>query len=141
MENWYFTFGVGTKLKGKYAKFSGTFAEARAKQINYFGTEWCAQESEESIGSMIEKYGWTEIEDYETTALEYRTYNQLFSVLKESLEDSGDAEKLAEKLYKKIAADIKDRLCNMGVRKNFHLEFTTFDVRISLGKVLNELIV
>lgn len=136
MENWYFTFGCGTKLANKYAKFSGTFEEARAKMIEYYGLAWCAQESEENIKPMAEKYGWTEIEDNEKTAFNYRVYNELYRVLTDTV-SSSYAEKLADKIYKKVAADIKETTKNLG-RKAW-LEFTTIEIKYSLGKVLCEI--
>lgn len=135
-QNWYFTFGCGTKLHDKYTKFYGTFNEAREQQVKYYGTAWCAQESEEDFKGKAEKYGWTEITDHEKTCFEYRVYNSLLRILK-SVFGSDCAEMLAEKYYLPLTNKIDETLSSWGCKTPW-LEFTDWDTQRCFGMVLCE---
>ena len=48
-QEWFFTFGMaqvgphGEDVRDRFIKIYGTYRDARAVMVAYFGTEWCAQ--------------------------------------------------------------------------------------------------
>lgn len=42
-QDWFFTFCNGTPLRNHYIVLHGTYAEARDKMHNYFGSKWAFQ--------------------------------------------------------------------------------------------------
>lgn len=107
VQDWYFTFGVGTILKDKYAKVKGTYEEAHAFAFENFGSNFCMQYDKEHFidAKMPEKYGYTEIENNAITGIQYRVHNKLEEEFKHIV-DSRSAEILAQKLYIKVADKI-----------------------------------
>lgn len=49
---WIFTFGSGQAYPGKYVKIKGTFASARQKMCDKYGTGWAFQYSAEEWEEM-----------------------------------------------------------------------------------------
>ena len=100
-QDFFFTFGVGTILKDKYAKINGTFESAREEMFRLFGRNWCMQYTADDFDDS----GLTEIEDNEKTGQEYKVYNTLEENLKNTIGDYGSEyiEPIAKGLYKKVA--------------------------------------
>lgn len=61
-ECWYFTFMLGQGDLGfKFVKIEGTYAQARKKMVQEFGTRWGFQYSEKDFAGQAEKYGLSEL--------------------------------------------------------------------------------
>lgn len=59
-QHWYFTFGAGHDQAGRYVKLHGTFADARLRMVELFGTRWSQQyPSAEEAG--VAQFGLVEL--------------------------------------------------------------------------------
>lgn len=129
-QDFFFTFGLGTILKNKYAKINGTFESAREEMFRLFGKDWCMQHTADEFDGA----GLTEIEDNEKTGQEYKVYNLLEENLKGTLGDYGSEyiEPIAKGLYKKVADKMREG--------NFSSQYFNFGFQNCLGKVLADLV-
>lgn len=53
-EDWYFTFGIGHPLTGRYVRFRGTVEGAREQMTAIFGLNWSRQYSQHEALPIIE---------------------------------------------------------------------------------------
>ena len=135
VQDWYFTFGVGTILKDKYAKVNGTYGEARAFAFENFGSNFCMQYDKEHFidAKMPEKYDYTEIENNAITGIQYRVYNKLEEEFKHIV-DHRAAEVLAQKLYIKVA----DKIMSENKWNSKCYPLTDYEFADVLGTLLTE---
>lgn len=129
-QDFFFTFGLGTILKDKYAKINGTFESAREEMFRMFGYNWCMQHTADDFNTT----GLTEIEDNEKTGREYRVYYALEEGFKYLLGEYGSEyiEPIAKGLYKKVADKMEEG--------NFSSQYFKFGFQDCFGKVLNDLV-
>lgn len=129
-QDFFFTFGLGTILKDKYAKINGTFESAREEMFSLFGSNWCMQHTADDFDGE----GLTEIEDNKKTGREYKVYNTLEETLKNLLGDYGSEyiESIVKGLYKKVADKMEEG--------NFSSQYFKFGFQNCLGQVLSNLV-
>jgi hypothetical protein len=129
-QDFFFTFGLGTILKDKYAKINGTFESAREEMFRLFGRGWCMQHTAEDFDGT----GLTEIEDNEKTGQEYKVYSLLEENLKGTLGDYGSEyiEPIAKGLYKKVADKMREG--------NFSSQYFNLGFQNCLGQILADLV-
>lgn len=60
-QDWFFTFGYGSKYQNRFIKINGTFDAARNEMISRFGLNWAFQYSKESFAGQKEKYELKEL--------------------------------------------------------------------------------
>ena len=128
-QDWYFTFGCGTLLRDKVAKFHGTYEEARNQMFTFYGNNWCAQLDEEKFQREKKEYGLVVIEDNKKTSLEYVVYNTLLPELKGITEDYG--ERICNRIYKEVAEDVA-----LTSGYNDGEGYTEYDISLGIGRVL-----
>lgn len=129
-QDFFFTFGLGTILKDKYAKINGTFESAREEMFRLFGHDWCMQHTADDFDGA----GLTEIEDNEKTGQEYKVYGLLEENLKGTLGDYGSEyiEPIAKGLYKKVADKMREG--------NFSSQYFNLGFQNCLGQILADLV-
>jgi hypothetical protein len=58
MQNWYFTFGMGSDNRNKIIKIFGSWADARQKMHDTYGDRWAFQYDESEGERLINEYSY-----------------------------------------------------------------------------------
>ena len=128
-QDFFFTFGLGTILKDKYAKINGTFESSREEMFRLFGSNWCMQHTADDFDGE----GLTEIEDNKKQGESIKYSNTLEETLKDLL---GDYVQNILNLLQRVFT----KSCPKNGRRNFFLNTLNLDFRIVLVRVLSNLV-